>query len=46
MKKQSGKKGKMQNVDFKSVEEFLEFIPDHELKIVEALRKTGFGMHS
>src|SRR5260370_41967737 len=29
----------MQNVSFKSLEEFFEFIPPDELKIVEALRK-------
>ncbi|MBI1767692.1 MAG: DUF1801 domain-containing protein [Bacteroidetes bacterium] len=29
----------MQNVNFKSIEEFFEFIPADELKIVEALRK-------
>ncbi len=28
----------MQNVSFKSVEEFLDFLPDDELKIVELLR--------
>ena len=28
----------MQNVNFKSLEEFFEFIPANELKIVEALR--------
>jgi len=30
----------MQNVSFSSLEEFFEFIPKHELKIVEALRKV------
>ncbi|MFZ4799011.1 MAG: DUF1801 domain-containing protein [Bacteroidia bacterium] len=30
---------KMQNVSFKSVDEFLEFLPENELKIVEFLRQ-------
>lgn len=38
MKKQVTKK-KMQDVNFKSVEEFLEFLPASERKIVQALRK-------
>lgn len=29
----------MQNVDFKSVDEFLDFLPEKELKIVELLRR-------
>ncbi|GHM99317.1 hypothetical protein WSM22_08070 [Cytophagales bacterium WSM2-2] len=38
MKKKAAKK-QMQNVSFRSLEEFFEFIPKNELKIVEALRK-------
>lgn len=38
MKKQTTKK-KMQEVDFKTIEEFLEFLPTQERKIVEELRK-------
>lgn len=33
----------MQNVSFDSVDEFLEFIPEDELKIVEILRKIIFN---
>jgi hypothetical protein len=32
-------KSKMQNVNFKSISEFLGFLPDNELEIVEALRQ-------
>jgi hypothetical protein len=32
-------KTKMQNVSFKSVEEFLDFLPEDELKITEVLRE-------
>ena len=32
----------MQDVNFNTIEEFLEFIPKDELKIVEALRKLIF----
>lgn len=32
----------MQNVSFKNVDEFLEYLPDKELKIVELLRKVVF----
>jgi hypothetical protein len=35
-------KRKMQNVDFKNVNEFLDFLPENELKIVETLRKIVF----
>ena len=35
-------KKKMQDVDFKSIEAFLEFLPINERKIVEALRKLVF----
>jgi uncharacterized protein YdhG (YjbR/CyaY superfamily) len=35
-------KKKMQEVDFGSIEEFLEFLPQDELKIVELLRKIIF----
>jgi hypothetical protein len=31
-------KRKMQNVNFKDIDEFFEFIPEHEKKIVEVLR--------
>ena len=34
----SNKKRKMQNVNFKSVDEFLDFLPKTELEIVEYLR--------
>lgn len=37
------KKYKMQEVSFKHVEEFLEFLPDEELKITEQLRKIIFN---
>lgn len=30
---------KFQNISFKSVDEFQDFLPDHELEIVELLRK-------
>jgi hypothetical protein len=39
VKKLAAKKKKMQDVNFKSVEEFLEFLPVSERKIVDALRK-------
>jgi hypothetical protein len=42
MKKLVQKKKQMQNVSFKSIEEFFEFIPPQELKIVEALRQIVF----
>jgi hypothetical protein len=32
----------MQNVRFRSVEEFLDFLPEEELKLVELLRKIIF----
>ncbi len=34
--------GRMQNVSFRNVEEFLDFLPEDELKIVQALRKLIF----
>jgi hypothetical protein len=34
----------MQNVSFKSVDEFLEFLPPDELKIVEYLRQIIFSI--
>lgn len=34
--------GSFKNIKFKSVEEFLEFLPDDELKIVKFLRKIVF----
>jgi uncharacterized protein YdhG (YjbR/CyaY superfamily) len=42
MKKKLEPKRKMQDVNFKSIEEFLEFIPKEERKIVEALRHLIF----
>jgi hypothetical protein len=41
-KVKSGVKKKMQEVDFGSIEEFLVFLPEDELKIVELLRKIIF----
>jgi hypothetical protein len=38
----SNKKSSFQTVSFKNVNEFLEFIPAHELKLVEALRGLVF----
>lgn len=35
-------KKEMQNVNFRNIEEFLEFLPGDELKIVELLRKIVF----
>jgi hypothetical protein len=35
--------GKMQQVSFKSVEEFLEYLPADELEITELLRETIFN---
>ena len=32
----------MQNVNFKNIDEFLEFLPEVELKIVEVLRRIVF----
>src|SRR5688572_22518649 len=36
-------KQKMQNVSFSNVDEFLEFLPDDERKIVEVLRNLVFN---
>lgn len=36
-------KRKMQNVSFKSIEEFYDFLPDDELKIVTFLRKIIYN---
>jgi hypothetical protein len=36
-------KQKMQNVNFKSIDEFLEFLPEDELKIVEIFRDIVFN---
>jgi hypothetical protein len=36
-------KQKMQTVSFRTVDEFLEFLPDDELKIVTLLRSTVFN---
>ncbi len=36
-------KYKMKDVNFKSFDEFLEFLPDDELKMVELLRKIIFN---
>ncbi len=33
---------KMQNVDFRNIEEFLDFLPDDERKIVDFLREIVF----
>jgi len=41
-KVKSGVKKKMQEVDFGGIEEFLVFLPEDELKIVELLRKIIF----
>jgi hypothetical protein len=38
-KKKSPLKRKMQDVHFRSIEEFLDYLSPDELKIVEALRK-------
>lgn len=35
-------KNKLQNVDFKNVEEFLDFLPENELEVVEFLRQLIF----
>jgi len=35
-------KSKMQNVSFRNLDEFLEFLPEDELKITSVLRKTIF----
>ena len=32
----------MQNVDFRNVEEFLDYLPDHERKMVDLLREIIF----
>ena len=34
--------GKMQNVDFRNVDEFLDYLPDHERIIVDYLREIIF----
>jgi hypothetical protein len=39
--KESGKI-KMQNVAFRNIEEFFEFLPDNEFKITKLLRRTVF----
>ena len=36
-------KRQMQNVNFKNIDELLEFLPEDELKIVELLRKIVFS---
>jgi hypothetical protein len=36
-------KNKFQTVDFKTVDDFLEFIPENELKIVSCLRQIIFS---
>ena len=41
-KKATAGKKQMQNVNFKNVDELLEFLPGDELKIVEILRKIVF----
>ena len=42
MKKRSPPKRIMQNVRFNSMDEFLDYLPEEELKIVEVLRKLIF----
>jgi hypothetical protein len=42
-KKASAGNRKMQNVSFKDIDEFLEFLPGDELRIVELLRKIIFS---
>jgi len=44
-KKKEASPGKrnLQNVSFRNVDEFLEFLPDDELEIVEVLRKIIFS---
>jgi hypothetical protein len=42
-KKQKTSPLKMQNLRFGSVEEFLDFLPEEELKLVELLRKIIFN---
>ncbi len=37
------KKSRMQNVSFGNIDEFFEFIPENELKIVDALRQLIFS---
>jgi hypothetical protein len=41
-KKEGIVKRKMQNVSFKTIDDFLEFLPEDELKMVELLRKLIF----
>jgi len=40
----NSKKMKMQNVSFKNVDEFLEFLPKNELLIVESLRNLVLSL--
>jgi uncharacterized protein YdhG (YjbR/CyaY superfamily) len=42
MSKRTHSSNKMQEVDFKSIDEFLAFLPEDELVIVERLRKLVF----
>lgn len=42
-KNRKAAKKKMQDVDFKNVDELLAFLPEEELKIVERLRKIIFS---
>ena len=37
---------KMQEVDFQNVNEFLEFLPENELIIVETLRQNNLSVYS
>ena len=42
MKRQNVTKLKMQNVHFRDIDEFLDFLPENELRIVTVLRKIVF----
>jgi hypothetical protein len=43
MRKTDNTKQKMQDVSFRNIEDFLEYLPDDELKMVELLRKIIFN---
>lgn len=43
MRKKDNPKQKMQDVSFRNIEDFLEYLPDDELKMVEVLRKIIFN---
>ena len=42
MKLKRSSKKKMQNVSFRNIDDFLEYLPDNELKIVSFLRRLVF----